>query len=713
MNSRPNTRANGATAAVKRPLNSDEDKRVSEEAEAAKEDEMDDTDNFIGAEEGTPKFTGPSAVTRGKGANQGNGEGRNTATAAGASNEAEGDDESIEVVDTTAGATGETNKEGTGASRLDGIRKRATLYSKVAAAPAPAPKVQQTLNMQAKAKQHTEELFLHLSTVVEPTPWPSKDVRATCGNVFTRIITHPKIVCVLVRKSKRQEKKLKHITSAAMNPTTHDDLLRYIVFTNDSADFSKPVKAKKGKMFSGIFSIGTLGKATEDELSGLFIDLAEQGINIEVKKYQSEHSSKAFLATNVSGDIPLSVMQNLGQKAFHSAIRELFRSQSGVRRGMMEEAISRGDYDVLVTFDYPPHNYQRYVEGQPVVDTKCKQVMSFEINMAIYQDAIEAMPLLKAALREEGLGRSICLLIPKGKESSSTSVKRYKDWLNTSVGHNKLLSTTELRNIRTIEEEFTIELANSQTLTTTLKKLLLGAKTNNGNDIFSAVYSTEEGEFAANYYNMGDRQAAAQNVTQHVAAWLLYHLIFDIKARSNENVEDIMRRHFNSSQREVAFSHSNYNSQSRVVTIHRDQQDLAEEDTEFLDLQSEPWFDLAFLNPTVSHGNTAAGVIFDPDANSIGSMNTQQYMAHEYGGHGIEAILDQIQDEAEADEADDEAAVDVPMNNNAEQGTSTQPTAPAGASTNNAAASSSTAPPAAGSTGLPPPPKTGVVEAGE
>ena len=146
--------------------------------------------------------------------------------------------------------------------------------------------------------------------------------------------------------------------------------------------------------------------------------------------------------------------------------------------------------------------------------------------------------------------------------------------LAISVGHNKLLSTIELWNVRTIEEEFVINLVSGP-ITTTLKAILLLAKIRSGASIFSSVYASDEGEFLASYYNLGDREPAANNVAQHVTAWVLYHLIFDHKAMNDPNVELIMTQHFHSSQCNFAYSRSNYNSNTGVVIIHRDQQDLA------------------------------------------------------------------------------------------------------------------------------------------
>lgn len=647
-------------------------------------------------------------------------------TAGSASRSEAAEDASMDAEEEAEPNAATANSSGSGS--LNNVFERAKIFSQAAAtgappaAPAAGNKVQTKLNMNVKPKLHEKETFLYFSITLEQTDMPSKIIRDNCGKMFSALVSHDKIINVVVRKPVRGGKdkygrKLKHISSAAMVPECHDTLLKYVSFINEPADFSKPIKGRKGKVFQGVFSIGTVEGITDDDMSALFIDLSEQGYSIEVKRYQCEHSVKALLAGNVSGDIPLTEMQRLGQRALQTAIREGSAAKSPLQRGLLNAAIDKGEYNTLVAFEYPPNNFQRHVEGQAFVETKCKQVMSFEISTAIQKEVIGVMTHFKTALRAEGLGCSTVLVVPKGKEDKQASVKRYKDMLAISVGHNKLLSTIELRNVRTIEENFEIVL-DSGNVTKNLKTILLEAKTRKGASIFSSVYDTGEGEFAASYYNLGDREAGANNVAKHVASWVLYHLIFEYGAGNEANVENIMKQHFHGSQRTVAYTHSNYNSNTGIVTIHQEQQDLMQDDSEFLDLQQEAWFDLSFLSPAVVHGNTAAAALFNPDAGSAGSMNTTQYMAHEYGAGGnVKSILDQVRLNGESEETASDGGnvehVDMETNEQNEEQDVVPPQQRDSASGNSAQHSYSTAPQAAGSTGFPPPGQEPVVEDSE
>ena len=160
--------------------------------------------------------------------------------------------------------------------------------------------------------------------------------------------------------------------------------------------------------------------------------------------------------------------------------------------------------------------------------------------------------------------------------------------------------------------------------------LLLAAEDKDGNKVFSAIYPTNGGHMGV-YYNVGKKMEAALNIGQLVPAWVLYELIFRYNILNTVELDLFLNQSFPRTYINLAKGCTEYDPDTNMFSVVEDPGNETEEDRELRELQAEVWFDLTLVEPDVTHGNTAAGIAFNPDEEaSLTSANTTAWMQHEY-----------------------------------------------------------------------------------
>ena len=349
-------------------------------------------------------------------------------------------------------------------------------------------------------------------------------------------------------------------------------------------------------------------------------------------------------------------------------------------------------YKVFVSRGYPPNFFQRNDDGSPRVDNEHKQYLSIELSEEIVNEFEDGASHIKKALRANGMGRTLLVGRTRSKEQGN-SYDLYKDRLLGHQVYNCALSSTTLPYMDRISTVGEILSTNPDTneptrIRTSLLTILLELKTEGGLHVFDAIFPSH-GVYRGTYHVMGDRANAAAHVAKHPPTWLMFKLIFDLGARDEANIKAFMRMYFDSRQVNLALERGQYDVDSGNYSVDLPQSTTTEDDEEMAEMRTQPWFDLSLVQATVSQGDTAAGIAFNPDGNSVSSMNTAAWMGMKNPVMGLSDTLanltttqDSDNDAAMNNTEDDVSTKETEINNTDENEQNEDPTSSSGEGNN-------------------------------
>ena len=95
-----------------------------------------------------------------------------------------------------------------------------------------------------------------------------------------------------------------------MSLKDHGEFIWYKSLIKDTKGLTKLITLVKVKCFLMSFHIGTNKQVEEEDLTGLYIDLTEQGIQFELKLFQAKKGENSILTPMFLSHIPEEYLNN-------------------------------------------------------------------------------------------------------------------------------------------------------------------------------------------------------------------------------------------------------------------------------------------------------------------------------------------------------------------------------------------------------------------
>ena len=324
----------------------------------------------------------------------------------------------------------------------------------------------------------------------------------------------------------------KVITSAAMIPTKWARLNFYFKTQVDTKELTKYVTDKKPREISGTMRIGC-GADLNAIIDRIAVDLTSEDVGVEVKELQVWDSERA-LAFMYSPDLPLQyVERQVRDYIIPTAIQDLAQTKGSIRGSLLTST----KYPTNVHLNYPVNYYTNTKRGEkPLYDARNKQMPVAETDATQREVLEEAIPFIKARSRERiGIKVVPTFIKPGGKDddrtASAISIQKYRNGCDAHLAMKESTSYISLPGILRLDLPFDLERRKEgdepgDTVTRTVRELLMGAKIESGRPLFTVVYESTGGVEAA-FPNSRSRQAKTEMVAKCPTAYCMYSLLYN------------------------------------------------------------------------------------------------------------------------------------------------------------------------------------------
>ena len=175
---------------------------------------------------------------------------------------------------------------------------------------------------------------------------------------------------------KQDCRKQKPITSTSIVPLKWEAASKYVTCINDRADFTRPTRGNKPRIFKLIITLGSDTKITKTVEENT-VDMAQGGIIVEIKPLQVIHSKKQILIAMIPKSVNLKYMQEKSQECLIKVVQKTIRDsgESGVKKSI---ALTL-DFNILMDVGYPPMNFEKFRKGKKTNTTRKRKKTRYGI----------------------------------------------------------------------------------------------------------------------------------------------------------------------------------------------------------------------------------------------------------------------------------------------------------------------------------------------
>ena len=490
--------------------------------------------------------------------------------------------------------------------------------------------------VQQQKRKSKRVAFAHASFKVSPGENPTSEIPKKL-RVMVETLVEGIPDFELLPKRKELEKIKPVIQSAAALPSKWAGTAAYIHFTTPMSDFTRS-GGKKDKEFKSVMRMGH----NEDSLEafGALLDemamsLLDAQVFIDLKCHQSLRSEQgvAVMFNPPSMSVPYIKTTLMTVLSQHLPALSKKVEAGGGKKGIPRDLV------INVELGWAPHNYKKE-EGPKRYNTDSKKVFLVEYSheMAAYWAEACKCQDVRASLRQSLARHTRLVHIPDSKASASAMLK-YKDQATRHIYGVDSLSTVVLDGIVNLEAKVDMmPSAGGPAEPMSMRDLLLGHQIPGEKwKTFAAIAPNVDGSHEGFFPTGVRHEEVAKSWGVHSASKAMYELLIE-RQFNQASVAAFLQRVFSVTDVEIAIRASSYNEENQSVSLLIDMAD--EEDNELEEMFESYGLDLSALHmreAEIQRGNLGAGLVFDHDEASQGTVNTEAYKENTYGG-GIQGM---------------------------------------------------------------------------
>jgi len=285
---------------------------------------------------------------------------------------------------------------------------------------------------------------------------PLEVIRNTIAKILTELSVRGKLTGIKLMNNNGISAH-KPITSASMVPLKWISASNYVDCLNDLADLTKEIRGQKPQIFKLIITTGS-DEDISNTVKANAVDMAQEGIIVEVKRLQVRHSKRGILLPMIPCSIDGKYVQKEVQRCFTEAIVQSIENSSWSNPKKSGKLLK--DLNILVDVGYPPMNFEKFKKGsKPNYNAQNKQIYSIEYNMEAEPLILLARPLFKILLHKT-LGEKTSMLMVPNKNASTATMRRYRQILQTHLAMLECVSYIELIGIKNLDLELEVSFRN-------------------------------------------------------------------------------------------------------------------------------------------------------------------------------------------------------------------------------------------------------------
>ena len=488
---------------------------------------------------------------------------------------------------------------------------------------------------QAQARIDTKDVYVVVETKATPSIPPKKAVRAAIGALLDNLGN--------VRLD-GLDGEAKAIKSKGALPVKWQDGLEASTAVEGGKACMLPVRGGGGKFRRLKFTVRVRCPTAMDvgeRLDSASIDLADDDLTMEVKNIACAHDKSNIIVLMSYTALGDEYSQQAIATALNRAYKGWVASQSWTKP--RKERMLAVTLKVAAELCYPPHGeYKQYKKGEARPKYRASNKRAYTITYdAAKETAIRACMesgLWKKEMRAMGLGRHVFVREVPGDDAEGPTVARFREDCDihlvtqSSATYGYLVGVTNLE----LQVDITIEGDGDESAQVvhnlSLRQVLWDVE-HNGKPLLRALAEQRNGSVIAVVCEGDGRGERLTNMTSATAAWVMYHLLFEVDATS-ASVEHALTCWFSQVHRVAATNFSEYDQETGHVSMT----EPTEEDVEGSEAQeaiAEGILDLSILDnpPAVSRGSATAAAHYDSDedAQSRASIDTAAWGRKLYG----------------------------------------------------------------------------------
>jgi len=400
-------------------------------------------------------------------------------------------------------------------------------------------------------------------------------------------------------------------------------------FGSDITAHLVPKKNKKNEEVHGVIQVGYNGGLfpAKGKWKSILVRLAKKGILLQPKTYPSFKSDNdMYLFYGIPGT-PDYITWALNE-TLPKAIADTYgQSSNSVSFGALPTV-----KEVIGSIEWPRHLWDNNIQ---LLNSESKRMIAIEYDAADKDIIIKCLPAWKKHIRMFLGIYSYFGIVPDLKDPNipSSTKTKYKNTCNATAFQVDATVPPPLSGLRPkgLEASFEIEPSDGQgeVVTTTFRQLLLQQRLPGRRPIFVAILESPFGVDAV-VPNGEEYRAAASNISECPAAWLMYYLADDRNA-SRPCIEKALGLVFEPEAIRVANNCTTYDPATKLIEL--DMGDDTFDRTDEVVANLDWMIAAAEQRDTAIHSSNGRknGVLFDFDTfEDEGSVDTAAYMRKRY-----------------------------------------------------------------------------------
>ena len=422
----------------------------------------------------------------------------------------------------------------------------------------------------------------------------------------------------------------------------YQELGLYFDWTCKAAEFGKKVGKKEKRFQCGhiLRHDAESEEALEIAFGTIAIPLCRYGIAFEIKRHPATYSQQNAIIIKIPIGLDVPYVQEVAAEAVKAGISAELKEIHKERRVRLSTELDRvSKMVVLVSVNYPPNtsSWGKVTRRRFAANSK---------RVHILETAKEDEDLVRLCMEKGSTAAKVCNSMLRQKlgqlgrlrsvkdSDDGTSYSRYVSDLARHTACNDCTSMVEVWGIEDLDKKVTLELlpsADSSFLTLSVRKYVMQHTVpETGKHPFIAIAPCEGGGMALFFSNYPEAEREAVRLSTHLPAFMMYTLVLRynvVPAEAQKFVSAVC----DSVAAQQALNMSAWDEEEGVVVMNegQDAADKLDEAAEgqYFDFDLQDYMERNEGDHRVSRANMAAGLEFDPDAQSLGSMRTVEYAA--------------------------------------------------------------------------------------